>query len=293
MKIVPGTSSKHLADKISHLLGEQIIPIEFKRFPDGEMYIRFTKEVKGEDVVIVQSTGPPQDENLIQLLLLIDTARDLGARSIIAVVPYVAYGRQMQRHRPGEAVSATTVFKLLKNAGVDYFITVDYHSPETINTIGNSVQNISAIPSLAHFMVQNNLEDAFSLAPDKGAIKFAETAARIMKGGYSWLEKNRDIITGEVTFELRDLDVKNKDAVVFDDIISTGSTMVHAIKALKKQGARRVYAACVHPLLINNAKERISQAGAIQIVGTDSVPSSVSVVSIAPVITEALKRWLK
>lgn len=293
MKIVSGTASKHLAGKISDLLGYPMIPVEFKRFPDGEMYLRFTGEVKDEDVVIVQTTGPPQNENLFQLLLLVDTARDLGARSIVAVVPYVAYGRQMQRYRPGEAVSAKTIFKLLKNAGIDYFITVDFHSPEMLNTIGISVQNISAIPSLAHFMVQNNFSSAFSLAPDKGAVKFVEAAARIMNGEYGWLEKKRDKITGEVTFELKDLNVKNKDAIVFDDIISTGSTMIHAISALKKQGAKRVYAACVHPLLIDDAMERMLQAGATKIVGTDSVLSSVSVVSIAPVVTEALKRWLR
>jgi ribose-phosphate pyrophosphokinase len=291
MKIVTGTASKDLGDKISNLLGYQTVPIEFKRFPDGEMYLRFTGEVKDEDIVIVQTTGPPQDENLVQLLLLVDTARDLGARSVIAVVPYVAYGRQTQRHRPGEAISANTVFKLLKNAGVDFLITVDFHSPEILKTFGNSVQNISAIPSLAHFMMQNNLEGAFSLAPDKGAIKFAKTASKIIKGDYGWLEKKRDRVTGEVIFELKDLDVKSKSAIVFDDIISTGSTMIHAVTALKKQGAKKVYTACVHPLLIDDAMEKLVRAGAMKIIGTDSIQSSVSVVSIAPAITEALRRW--
>jgi ribose-phosphate pyrophosphokinase len=292
MKIIAGTSSTRLADKIGNLLGFQTIPVETKRFPDGELYLRFTREVKNEDVIIVQTTGPPQDENLFQLLLLIDTARDLGVRSIVAVVPYVAYGRQTQRYRSGEAITANTVFKLLQNVGIDLFITVDFHSPEMLRSIGDSIQNISAMPSLAHFMLQNNLEGAFSLAPDKGAVKFVETTAKIMKGECGWLEKKRDRITGEVTFELRDLNVRNKDAIVFDDIISTGSTMIHAVRALKKQGAKRVYAACVHPLLVDDAMEKILQAGATKIVGTDSVLSDVSVVSIAPVISEALRRWL-
>jgi len=135
------------------------------------------------------------------------------------------------------------------------------------------------------------MKGAFSLAPDDGAIEFVKVTSRILRGDYGWLEKTRDKVTGEVTFELKALNVKDKDVVIFDDIISTGSTMIHAVKMLRKQGARRIYAACVHPLLIGDAKERILREGALEIVGTDSVQSPVSVVSVAPLIAEALERW--
>ena len=223
--------------------------------------------------------------------MLIDTARDLGAKSIIAVVPYVAYGRQEFRYRPGEAISSNTVFKLIREVNVDLFVTVDFHNPKSLESLGNRFENISAMSSLAEYMKKYNLNGAFSLAPDAGALEFVKITSKILQGDYGWLEKIRDKNTGEITFKLNAFDVKGKDAVVFDDIISTGSTMAYAVKALKKQGARKVYAACVHPLLIGDARERILQYGALEIVGTDSIQSPVSVVSIAPVIAEALKRW--
>lgn len=255
MKIITGQASKELGYRIGNLLGEQVVPIEFKRFPDGEMYIRFAEDIKGENVVIIQTTGPPQDSNLLQLLFLIDAAKDLGAKSIIAVVPYVAYGRQENRFRSGEAISANTVFKLIKDIGTDFFITVDFHSPKLLETFGDRFVNLSAIPNLAYFLMQRNISCAFSLAPDDGAIEFVKVTSKILNGDCGWLEKTRNKKTGEVTFELKALNVKDKDAVIFDDIISTGSTMLYAVRALKEQGAKRIYAACVHPLLIGDARK--------------------------------------
>lgn len=291
MKIVPGPASENLGRKVAALLGVTAVQMEYKRFPDGEFYIRFAEEIRGEDVVIVQTTGPPQDSNFLHLILLADAAKDLGAKSLIAVVPYVAYGRQEERYRSGEAVSANTVLKLIREVGVDLFITADFHDPKLLASAGKRFENISAIPSLAQHILQYKLDGAFSLAPDDGAQAFVKTTSKILKGDWGWLEKTRDKVTGKVSFELKALNVKGKDAVVFDDIISTGSTMVQAVKALKDQGANRVYATCVHPLLIGDAKENILRAGATAIIGTDSVQSSVSTVSIAPLVAEALQRW--
>jgi len=291
MKIVPGPASIDLGFKIGQLLGAHVVSIEHKCFPDGEFYIRFTENISDEDVVIVQTTGPSQDSNLLQLLFMLDAAKDLGARSIITVVPYIAYGRQESRYRPGEAISANTVFKLIRAIGVDYFITVDFHDPKLLESLGNRFENLSAIPFLAQFMLKYDLKGAFSLAPDDGAMGFVKTTAKILKGEYGWLEKTRNKVTGEVIFELKTFDVNGKDVVIFDDIISTGSTMVYAVRALKAQGAKRVYSTCVHPLLINDAKEKILGAGAIEIIGTDSIQSSLKVVSVAPLIAEALKKW--
>jgi len=290
MIIVPGPASKDLGFRIANSMGIEAVPLEFKRFPDGESYFRFTKNLENEDVVIVQTTGPPQDVNFLQLLLLIDAARDLGSKSVTAVVPYVAYGRQARRFLNGEAISSRTVFKLLETVDIDYFITFDYHNPEILNYFKNHVENLTAVPSLAKFMNGYSLKGAFSLAPDDGAIELVKVASNILEGDYGWLKKTRDKVTGEITIKVDNLNVKGKDAVVFDDIISTGSTMTSAVKILKSQGARRVYAACVHPLLIGDAKEKILREGALEIVGTDCVPSPVSVVSVAPVVAEALRR---
>jgi ribose-phosphate pyrophosphokinase len=128
------------------------------------------------------------------------------------------------------------------------------------------------------------------LSPDKGAIGLAEEANRVLGGGCGWLKKERDRYTGEIQVEEKSLDVNGKDVAVFDDIISTGGTIARAIKMLKDQGARRVYTACVHPLLIGEAKTKITDSGADEIVGTDSIPSTVRTVSLAPLISEALAR---
>lgn len=290
MMIVPGPTSVNLGSKISNLLEIKVAPVEFKFFPDGESYIRFTEDISGEDVVIVQSTGPPQDTSLIQLLLMIDAAKDLEARSIVAIVPYLAYARQDKRFRPGEAISIRAVIELLETAGIDRFITVNIHNPEVMDEFVVPAESLSAIPQLAKYFKDKDLTGAFSLAPDKGAVEIVKEADKILNGGYGWLEKERNIVTGEVTIEEKEFNVKDKNVIIFDDIISTGGTVSSAAEILKKQGAKKVYAACVHPLLVGDARERILTSGVDEIVGTDCISSSFSVVSVAPLIAEALKR---
>ncbi len=293
MKIIPGPSSTKLGNSIAEILGIETVKIAHKKFPDGESYIRFEGEVAGEEVAIVQTTGPPQDTNLIQLFILADAAKDLGAKRVIAVVPYLAYARQDKRFLPGEAISIQTIGKLLKASGIDELLTVNVHQEKILEKFEIPARNISAIGLLANYFKSRGLEGAFALAPDKGASEFAIEASKILGGGYGWLHKERDRYTGEVKTEEKTLDVSGKDAIIFDDIISTGGTTANAVKILKKQGARRIFAACVHPLMIGNAKERILQSGAEEIVGTDSVPSDVTVVSLAPLLAEALAERIK
>jgi ribose-phosphate pyrophosphokinase len=151
-------------------------------------------------------------------------------------------------------------------------------------------KNLSAITLLAEHFKNQGLKGAFSLSPDKGAIGLAEEADKILGGGYGWLKKERDRYTGEIQIEEKNLNVNGMDVIVFDDIISTGGTIARAIKMLKTQGARRVYAACAHPLLIGEAKNKILASGANKIVGTDSIPSCIEKVSLAPLIADALNR---
>jgi len=293
MKIISGPSSTKLGNSIAEILGIETVRIAHKKFPDGESYIRFEGEVAGEEVAIVQTTGPPQDTNLIQLFILADAAKDLGAKRVIAVVPYLAYARQDKRFLPGEAISIQTIGKLLKASGIDELLTVNVHQEKVLEKFEIPARNVSAIGLLANYFKSRGLEGAFALAPDKGASEFAIEASKILGGGYGWLHKERDRYTGEVKTEEKTLDVSGKDAIIFDDIISTGGTTANAVKILKKQGARRIFAACVHPLMIGNAKERILQSGAEEIVGTDSVPSDVTVVSLAPLLAKALAEEIK
>ena len=290
MIIVPGPASQILGNKIAEKLGVKKVDLNLKIFPDGEYSLRFEEEIGGEEVVIVQSTGPPQDTNIMQLLLLIDAAKDLGAKSVTAVVPYLGFARQDKRFLPGEVVSAGTVVKLIESCGIENFLTVNIHSKKILEDFKVSNFNLSAIGLLANHFKNAGLYGAFSLSPDKGAVGLAEEANAILRGGCGWLRKERDRYTGEIQVEEKNLKVKGLDVIVFDDIISTGGTIARAIKMLKKQGARKVYAACVHPLLIGEAKNNILESGAEEIVGTDSISSSVKTVSLAPLIAEALSR---
>ena len=288
MIVVPGPASQSLGKKIAERLDARIVPVVHKAFPDGEYCLRFDCDVAGEEVVVVQTTGPPQDTNLMQLLLMLDALKDLRAKKVTAVVPYLAFARQDKRFLGGEAVSAETVVKLIETCGADRFVTVNIHSENTLKKFNVPTMNLSAITLLAEYFKSRGVKDAFSLSPDKGAVGLAEEADRVIGGGHGWLQKERDRYTGEIQVEEKSLNVEGKDVIVFDDIISTGGTIARAIKMLKSQGARRVFAACVHPLLIGEAKTKIMEAGAEEVVGTDSMSSTVRQVSLAPLIVEAL-----
>ncbi len=289
MKILPGSASKELGEKIAHILGFQTVPVFFKTFPDGESYVRLEGEVEGEDAVIVQTTSPPQDTRLIQLALIADAAKRNGARRIVAVVPYLAYARQDKVFLKGEAVSIEAIAKMLKAAGVDSLITVNIHQQSILGKFPFQAKSISAIPLLAEHFKQRGFKEAFALAPDKGAISIAQEAAKVLGGDFGYLEKQRDRYTGCVTVERKEFAVKDKTVIIFDDIISTGGTIIAAAKVLHELGAAKVYAACVHPLLVGDADRRIREASVEEIVGTDSVPSHVSKVSLAPLIAQALR----
>jgi len=288
--VVPGPASVELGRKIAKELKIKAVQVEFKRFPDGESYIRFEDNVKNEDVVIVQTTNPPQNENLIQLFLMADNAKDMEAKSITAVVPYLAYARQDSRFRSGEALSIKTIVTLLKTCSVSRIITVNSHNPTFLKTLPISVEDLSAFGLLAEYFKKKGFEGAFSLSMGKKGMSTAVEVGKVLKGGCDYIPTQRDRVTGNVTIEKKTLPLKNRDAIIFDDIISSGETMIKAVSWVKEQGARRVYVACVHPLLIGDTRDKILKAGADGIVGTDSVPSSVSEVSVAPLIAEALKK---
>lgn len=290
MKIIPGPASKELAEKIAQILSVEIVPLVFKTFPDGESYIRFgTETLENEDIVIVQTTSPPQDQRLVQLFLMADNAHDMEANSITVVAPYFAYARQDKRFMAGEAFSIKTIIRLLENCGVNKLITVNAHNPATLKAFKIQVDDLSAIPLLAeHFKREGLAENPISLSLGKRALSMAREANNILNGGFDHISTKRDVISGNVTLEEKALPVKNRDVIIFDDIISSGGTMAKAVKYVKSQGARRVYAACVHPLLMGYAQKRIMENGADDIVGTDSVPSHVSKVSLAPLISKAL-----
>lgn len=290
MKIIPGPASKQLGEEVAELLDVEAVTLVFKTHPDGESYVRLEGTVQNEEVAIVQTTSPPQDTRLIQLALIADAAKRHGAERITAVVPYLAYARQDTMFLQGEAISTEAVARMLRAAGVNSLITVNVHHEKVLANFPFPAKTVSAIPLLAEYFKQKGFDKAFALAPDDGALWLAEEAKTVLGGECGCLEKHRDLHTGQITMEKKTLDVGGKTVIIFDDVISTGGTIALAAKIMRELGADKVYAACVHPLLIGDAEKRILEAGIEEIVGTDSVPSRVSKVSLAPLLSRKLTR---
>ncbi len=289
MKIVLGPASKELGEKTAELAGLDTVRVAYKTFPDGEAYVRLESSVQDEHAVIVQTTSAPQDNRLMQLALLSGAAKRNGAFKVTAVVPYLSYARQDKMFLQGEGVSVETVAHMLKAAGVDALITVNVHAESALKKFPFPAETLSAIPLLAEYFIQKGYEKAFALAPDKGAMYIAEQAQAVLGGGIGHLDKKRDRYTGLTSQTGEGLDVKGKIVIIFDDIISTGGTIVGATKILRELGAAKIFTACVHPVLVGDAEKRILEAGVEEVVGTDSVSSHVGKVTLAPLIAKALK----
>ncbi len=294
MKVIPGPASPELGARIAERIGVESHPVVHRIFPDGESYIRIPAPLKGETAIIVQTTFPDPDKSLLQLFLMVDAARDAGAKEVVCVVPYLAYARQDKRFLEGEALSLKTVSKLLGASGVDRLIVVDVHEPDALGKFcyaaGVEMINLSAMSILAEYLKENGFEGAYSLSPDEGAVDLARAAGTVLGGDVSFFSKERDLYTGEIEMVVRDLDVRERDVVVFDDIVSSGGTTARAVKGLKSQGAGRVSSACTHGLFMGDAMERIKEAGADIIVSTDTVLSPLSLVTVAGLIAGYLKR---
>lgn len=295
MKVVGGPGSVDLAKKISKLLGAPLISTRTKRFPDGEFYFKFEEEISGEDLLVVQSLYPPQDQHIMELFLILHTARDLGAKSIRIFVPYLAYSRQDRRYLKGECLSSGMITEILETLGANALYTVDVHNRKVLERYRIPTYNLTASRELARYFAAKGLKNPIVISPDDEeiAIERAKCAAETINADYDFLEKKRDRYTGEiVTYEKR-MNVKGRDAIIIDDIISTGKTAANAVRILKKQGARRVFVGASHALLLGDAVKILNEAHAEEIVGTDSVMNDYAKVSVAPIIVKALKRETK
>lgn len=284
MKVLAGSASKPFAAALAADMAAPLAEVEIRRFPDGEGYVRILGDVRGTDLAIVQATAP--DPNLVETLLLADAAREAGARSLTAVVPYLGYARQDRVFSPGEAVSSRATLKALASA-FDRLVTVDPHKPDVLRFFGDA-HAATAVPQLAAELARWGV-DAI-LAPDKGARDRAELAGRLVHVPVDHLEKVRLSAT-EVRMAAKDLDVRGRRVAIVDDLIASGGTMVTAAKQLKAQGATHVYAACTHGLFTDNAVPRLLAGGIDRVLATDTLPvqSGCHSVSAAPAVAGLLR----
>ncbi len=296
--LIVGPASQILGVKIAQELEIDSINTEIKKFPDGENYLRINIEdetiISGKEVIIVQSTGPSasadQNARLLELFMMIDSVKRMGAVKIIVVVPYLAYARQDKLFRPGESQFGNVILRLINALSIDEFYTVDIHAPLIMEECLCKAINIDSMKLLADYVKSKGAKDIVVVSPDKGAIERSSAFAKHFGEDIpvELLEKERNVKTGEI--EMRGtLNLKDKDVVIADDIIATGGTMATAIKIAKESGARKVFAVATHALLLQQAKFRIIKAGADEIIGTDSIDNEASKVSLAKIIADYLK----
>ena len=284
--MIAGPASPDLADRVAKGLGAHLVATELRVFSDGESKIKIDK--MGKNCVIVQSTYPPADTHLMQALMMAIKCAD-GAHDVCAVIPYLAYARQDRAFLEGEVVSIALVAKLLQSAGVRHVVTVDIHSKLAMSHFA-SVENVSSIPLLAEYASRMMLCRPIAVSPDAGGADRAKEFAKHSKIDALVLKKSRDRTTGEVKVEEKlDIDVSGRDALLVDDMISSGGSIVKAAEVLHNRGAGKVYAMCAHALLIGDAAQKIKAAGVQDIIATNSVPGEYAKVDLSPAIVEVVK----
>lgn len=291
MIIVGGTATNGIDESLSKHIRAQLIKVEHKIFPDGESYIRIPQRISDQDVYVVQSLYPPQDKHFVELLLILETLSDMKNNKITAIIPYLAYARQDRRFKEGEAVSIKSILNAIQRAGATSLIVIEPHKEEELSYFNGEVKTADPSPEIAKEIIKR-AENPFVLAPDRGAIRRAKRLAEELNAEYSYIEKERDRDTGEVRIKsLPDVKVKGKDVVLIDDIISTGSTMIHAAKASYELGARKVIAASYHALFIEDAYQRMINNGIKEIITTNTIPqdpTKLTIVDVSPAIARKI-----
>jgi len=287
ISVVAGPASIDLANNIAKRLGAQLTVAGLRIFSDGESNIKLSKV--GKNCVIVQSTHPPTDTHLIQLLMIAKKCTDYGAQHICAVIPYLGYARQDRAFLEGEVVSIGLVAELIESVGIEHIISVDIHS-ELAMSYFPSIQNVSSVPLLAEYAFNMKLHDPIAVSPDAGGSNRAKEFARHLDIDVVILKKSRHRETGEVTIDEKvHRDISRRDAIMIDDIITSGNSLAKAAEVLHKNGAGRIYAMCAHALLIRDAAQKIKSAGVEDIISTNSVPGLYSKVDLSPELALAIK----
>lgn len=287
LSIISGKTSENLAKELSKKIKANLVKSEIRVFPDGESKITLIGKISKKKSIVLQSIYPPVDTNLVQVLSLITKAKE-NSSEVIAVIPYMGYARQDREFLPGEIVTMKVLGKLFKSAGASKIIVVDIHSSIGLKHFSIKTKNVTAIPDLVGFFKKLSLKNPLVVSPDQGGKERAKEFAKEFNSDYIALEKTRDRKTGKVKIKTKNLEVENRDLILVDDIISTGGSIIKATQFLKKQKCKKIYVACTHALLMNDAEKKIKKAGVTNIISTNTIPGKTSKVDISKTIAKAI-----
>lgn len=286
--------------RISRYVNVPLTRTEIKRFADGEIWVEIKENVRGAEVFIIQPTCPPTNDNLMELLIITDALKRSSAKEITAVIPYYGYARQDRKVEPRTPITAKLVANLLETTGIDRVVTVDLHAGQIQGFFDVPVDNLYAMPIHIDYIKRRWGEgkDVVIVSPDTGGAARARGYAKRLSCGFAIIDKRRPAPNeAEVIFVVGD--VRGKYAIIVDDIIDTGGTVIKAASALVESGARGVSAVCTHAVLSRDAPERIAESCLEEVVVTDTIPlngkdrranGKIKVVSVDRLLGEAILR---
>ena len=299
LKIFAGNSVPDFAKKVAENLGMQLGKSKISQFSDGEIQVEINESVRGADVYIIQSTCPPTNQNYMELFITLDALRRASANSITAVIPYYGYARQDRKVAPRAPISAKCIADLLTTSGANRILTVDLHSAQIQGFFNCPVDHLFAIPTLARTWrdTYGHGDQYVVVSPDAGGVERARAFAKRIEAPIAIIDKRRTGPNEAKAFHLIG-DVTGKIAIIVDDMIDTGGTLTQAVDSLLGNGAQKVFAICTHPVFSGPAISRLNESALERVLVTDTIPLSeqglasdkIQVVSVAPVVAEAIKR---
>ena len=292
--IFSGNANLPLSEKIAKYLNKELGKIRIYRFKDGEICVKVEENVRGKDVFIIQPTCPPVNENLMELLITLDALRRASPRRLTAVLPYYGYARQDRKDQPRVPITAKLVANLLVSAGADRILTMDLHAPQIQGFFDIPVDHLFAAPVIIEYLRNKNFKNPVIVAPDVGGVKMARAFAKRLSASLAIVDKRRESPDKvEVVHVIGE--VKNREAIIVDDLISTGSTLIQAAETLLQHGATEVYATCTHPVFAGDAVERLNKSPLKEVIVTDTIPhtnlpSKIKILTVSALLGEAIKR---
>lgn len=297
MKVFSGSSNVSLAREIASYLKIELGKCVLERFSDGEIHFYVDENVRGEDIFIIQTGSQDANAHLMEIFLMIDAFKRASAERITAVIPYFCYGRQDWKDRPRVPISARLIADLLETAGADRVLTMDLHSPQIQGFFSIPVDNLIAQPVLAKFIQSLNLPDLIVVSPDAGGVGRAKFFARRLGANLAIIDKRRPTPNVAQVFNVIG-DVRDKNCVLFDDIVDTAGTLVLSAEALAANGAKSVLAACTHPVLSGQSIAKIEKSTLEKLIVSNTIPLNdksrgcrkIITLSVAEIFGEAIRR---